>query len=947
VDELRRIAWSSRQPAALNDLAAALLVEADESDDAMLLADALAAADAALAGDPRFEPALFNRALTLSHLRLAFEARQAWDRYLAIDHSSSWADEALRNTHALGVSSQLEEWERQFAIARHLAPAAAAGAIGHLAAEFPEQARLWAEGEGLRDWSSAVLAGDRGAAGNVLGIVRQIAYSLRSVSGERLLADIVAAIDAAASSADREKLARAHDSFWAGRDAHLNGHPAEAEVKFREAERIFAGAGTPMVYLARYYVGSALHAQLKLRESADVLNELANERLDRRGYRALDATVGWERGACLMERGSLSAAMDVFNHSRDTLLTLGEIHGAAVFDALLASTYDYAGDQREAWRARRRAFQGLSRSGYRYRLLVAVEAAAAAAMRGGYPDRAFSLLAITTTEAEKQKEPLVAAEAFTFRARLNAERGAVAAARLDEKDAQQWAAKLPDASARARFEANVAFVDGLLLSAREAHSAIARFTDALKFFETADRRVEVPRIYLERATVLDRVGDMAGARRDLDAGIAFVESERRQIHEPGQRATLLSASDSLFEKAISLALQAGEREAAFNVVEQQRARALTEMFELGSAAATAEVAPMRLAEIRAALAPDAAVIEYALTADNLVAFVIRRDSFSVAVTPMDSERLGTIIAGVDKSVSGTAGDFLSALTEADEVLLQPLRSALGSAHHIAIGADRRLSGLPFGALRNATTGRLLIEDASLTMAPSATLTIAASLKSHRPVHPSIVSVAGDAFDGGRYPHANPLTWAAAEAKDIGAVYTRAQVITSQEATKASVVDALRSHEVAHFAAHGLVKRPVADSALLLSPAGEVGGELRIGDIASLNLHETGLVVLAACRSAGQTDQNDGPQNLALAFVAAGVPTTIASLTDLDDEVSMPLMLALHRRLAAGVEAATAVREVALDRIRDAGGNIRRPLVWSNITVIGGSSELTTMRKGKS
>jgi CHAT domain-containing protein len=702
-----------------------------------------------------------------------------------------------------------------------------------------------------------------------------------------------------------------------------------------------------MVYLARYYVGSALHAQLKLRESADVLDELANERLDRRGYRALDATAGWERGACLMERGSLSAAMDVFSRSRDTSLTLGEIHGAAVFDAFLASAYDYGGDQREAWRARRRAFQGLSRSGYRYRLLVAVEAAAAAAMRGGHPDRASSLLAITTAEAERQKEPLIAAEAFTFRARLNAERGEIAAARLDERDALRWAAKLPDASARARFEANLAFVDGLLLGAHDARSAIARFTDALNFFEKADRRVEVPRIYLERATVLDGVGDIAGARRDLDAGIAFVETERRQIHEPGQRATLLSASDALFEKAISLALQAGEREAAFDLVEHQRARALTEMFELGSSASTAEVAPMHLAEIRAALAPDAAIIEYALTADRLVAFVIRRDSFSVAVTPMDAARLGAITAGLEKAVRGTAVDSLAALTEADEVLLQPLRGALGGARYIAIGVDRRLSGLPFGALRSPATGRFLIEDASLTFAPSATLTIAASLKSHRPIHPSIVSVAGDAFDTERYPRANPLAWAAAEARDVASVYGRAQVIASQEATRASVVDALRNHDVAHFAAHGVVKRPVANSALLLSPAGEVGGELRIGDIASLNLHGTGLVVLAACRSAGQTEQNDGPQNLALAFVAAGVPTTIASLTDLDDEVSMPLMMALHRRLAAGVEAATAVREVSLDRIRDAAGTIRRPLVWSNITVIGGSGELTAMRKGKS
>jgi tetratricopeptide (TPR) repeat protein len=517
VNELSAIAWSSHTAAALNDLAAALLVQSDETDDVASMADALAAADAALAADPRYEPALFNRALTLDRLGLAFESRQAWNHYLAIDHASPWADEALRNIYALGVSSQSEEWERQFAAARRLSPAAEEEALGHLAREFPEQARWWGEGEGLHDWAVAMLTGDRAAAENDLKFVRQIAASLRKISGESLLTDVVSAIDNSVSGGEREKLARGHKTYWDGRDAHKNGRPAEAESKFRDAERMFAACGTPMVYLARYYIGSALHAQLKLRESAEILDALASERLDHRGYRALDATLGWERGACLMERGSLSAAMEVFTRSRDSLRALGETHMPAVLDAFLASAFDYAGDEREAWKARRRAFQGMSRSGYHYRLLVAVEAAAAASLRSGQLNRAVALLGMTTTEAQRQNEPLIAAEAFTFRARLNAERGDVAAARLDEGAAKRWAKKLPDVSARARFDANFAFVDGLLLGVRDPRAAIACFSDTLRFFDHAERRVEVPRIYLERAALLDGLGDSAGARRDLDA----------------------------------------------------------------------------------------------------------------------------------------------------------------------------------------------------------------------------------------------------------------------------------------------------------------------------------------------------------------------------------------------------------------------------------------------
>src|SRR6185295_11704551 len=196
------------------------------------------------------------------------------------------------------------------------------------------------------------------------------------------------------------------------------------------------------------------------------------------------------------------------------------------------------------------------------------------------------------------------------RARVNVERGDAAAARLDQSAAKRWASQLKDASTRARFEATTKFVEGLELRKHSPRAAAERFGVALHFFESADRRVEVPRIYLERASVNVELGDLAAARRDLQAGIAFVETERRQIRDLAQRATLLAAAEALFTKAVELAVEAGDGEGAFALCEQHRARALTEMFELGAAPSTLEVTPLSLAQIRAALAPDVAIVEY-------------------------------------------------------------------------------------------------------------------------------------------------------------------------------------------------------------------------------------------------------------------------------------------------------------------------------------------------
>ena len=77
-----------------SDLAAARYAAASDHGRAALYPQALAAADAALRLEENHPEALFNRALILERLGLVDEARKAWSRYLGVDPSSKWADEA-------------------------------------------------------------------------------------------------------------------------------------------------------------------------------------------------------------------------------------------------------------------------------------------------------------------------------------------------------------------------------------------------------------------------------------------------------------------------------------------------------------------------------------------------------------------------------------------------------------------------------------------------------------------------------------------------------------------------------------------------------------------------------------------------------------------------------------------------------------------------------------
>jgi hypothetical protein len=76
-----------------SDLAAALIAAA--RDNQQMLESALAACDRALRMDPRSPDALFNRAVALDALQRP-EAQQAYERYLAVDSTSPWADEVRK-----------------------------------------------------------------------------------------------------------------------------------------------------------------------------------------------------------------------------------------------------------------------------------------------------------------------------------------------------------------------------------------------------------------------------------------------------------------------------------------------------------------------------------------------------------------------------------------------------------------------------------------------------------------------------------------------------------------------------------------------------------------------------------------------------------------------------------------------------------------------------------
>lgn len=843
------------------------------------------------------------------------------------------------------------EWRERFGRLQSLRPPELATDVAAAVDAFPQNARRWGENVVLGHWAEATVKHDS-AATRHLDLARAIGLAIAASTGDQMIRRTVEGIDEAARKGREGELAAAILEYRAGRQAHSANRHSEAETTLRHAEALLSRLGSPLALNARYYIASTLNAQWRLDAAATMLDELARLPLNASGYRALAAQIGWERGSSYGRKGLMSSALDSFGRSRDAFAQLRETDFAATMDAASAVILDLAGDAKSAWTARVQALAQLSRSGNSARILVVLEEAAQSAAARHEWDRAEALKAVTCILAEQVGNATVAAYSWSSRAVVASQRGDLDTARRSIDTSRRWARRLTDPRTRQRADADLAFAEGTFLMQAWPAQASSRFDDAVRLYADAGSRTEMPSIYLARARARKRLSRLAEAERDVDAGLEVVRQARRGLREPDKRGTLVESSNALFDEAIELALRGGNVDRAFELADEQRARSLTDRFILGMASTAREAPTLSAAAIRQQLAPDAAIIELASLPDRLVIFVVRRDALHVTTTEIPRSGLAAVFADLRRAVRRGEPEALKTCATAYDAVIAGIQPALDGVRHVAIVGDDRVGSAPFGAMFDSGRGEFLIEQMNVAVAPSATLLIEASQKWQRGGDSSLVAVGAGVFDRNRYPDAEPLFMAEREASRVASFRPGATVLLNANATKSATVAAIRSHAVIHFAGHAVIVGDGAgavEPALLVAPSDGEAGDLRASEIARARLDRARLVVLAACRSAAAPQRNDGNGSLALSFFAAGVPAVVATLADLGDDDSAPLMAAFHQRLAGGSDPATALGDAVRNHIRDGKGQIRLPLSWANLLSMGGSGEFTIQptRKGAS
>jgi tetratricopeptide (TPR) repeat protein len=222
----------------------------------------------------------------------------------------------------------------------------------------------------------------------------------------------------------------------------------------------------------------------------------------------------------------------------------------------------------------------------------------------------------------------------------------------------------------------------------------------------------------------------------------------------------------------------------------------------------------------------------------------------------------------------------------DNLLLRPLPEL----------ADRPLVVVPTGPLHSLPWSILpSCVGRPVSVAPSATLWHETATRP-RPTAGGVLVAAGPNLPGGHH-----------EALAVAAIHDTKPLV-DDSATTAAVLTGFDGAGLVHLAAHGRLSRdhPLFSS-LLLHDGPLVGYDLE----RLARLPDT--VVLAACDS-GRSVVLAGDELLGLGatFLARGTAALIASVVPVPDAETAPLMVALHRGLAAGQAAADALAAAQCD-----------------------------------
>jgi CHAT domain-containing protein len=692
-----------------------------------------------------------------------------------------------------------------------------------------------------------------------------------------------------------------------GNFALLRGRYDQALDYLERSRRHYESLGMPhQSALAESEIADA-YLELNLVPEACEIYARVTDTFARLALRADEARAWASRGRAQVLLGKPGEALSSLKRARELYEAEGNKVGEALVLLSQAQLHHDEGNDERANQLAIRAEADLSASGGWHQILLAQWLRADIERSMGHPHEARRLFERTLRDAIRERQMQVTERCHTGLGLLAVAEGKNAVAEGHFKNAiavtEELRAPLPGEEFKTAFFANkLAPYNELLRICLDD----GRVPEALALVESARSRALADSLGAGHEPLIEPRDEFEA---DLFTKISDIREELNYLHKQINRGS----------NRQQLQHDLHERESKVLEITRQL------YHRRESASSPAQKFDVR--ELQLQLSENEALVEYTALDDELIAFIVKRESVQVvrnlaSLAEID-QQLNAMRSQVDTLRFGAPAmrKYLPSLTAKIKVYLAKLYDRLIGPldlerRKLIVVPYGRLHYLPFHALCHGE--KYLIEDCEISYAPSAAIFLQCLRRGEQRLNRALLMGVSD----------EQAPRIADEIQAIKSVFQNVTTLVEDAATATALRRETARVDVVHLACHGQFRsdNPLF-SALKLSD-----GWFTVRDAYGLKL-ENALVTLSGCETGvNAVAPGDELIGLARGFFAAGARSVLLSLWMVDDEATNQMMVDFYRETKKGCSLSASLRAAQLKMIQ----KNPHPFFWSPFVLVGRS-----------
>ena len=635
--------------------------------------------------------AYFNQALCIQALNLPNQAKEAWQKYLDLDSTSPWAEEARKNLETLESTKPISKTKEE--ILQEFLEAKQAG----------DREKAWHTLSRNREMITGKLipqqlvflfidAKSNGHEVQAQEYLKALVYTgnlEEEKSGDLFWKEIAEFY----SAISKDKIAivkQAQDSVRNGYDFCLKDKYNDALKEFESAHSLFLKAkNTEEAKFAQYWSGYFLFLKSRLAESNDQLDQVA-EYAQKNNYKwLLSQTLGW----LSVNAGSANQYSKAIEYGKKSLHfaeEVGDTYNAEKFYSITADNFKQIGQYKQALK--------LAESGLEKGSLPE------ASLRQKWRDydtaaSLFYSMKLYKTSETYRKEALNLAltnlndNVFTWLsyAKLGITYGTEgnypAALEYLEKGRQV----AESFSKEQGNEKRIAYIDlqiaHIKRQADDNISALESYDKAVTFYDASEYQANKYDAHKGRLLCYLATKNDSAIQQELPVILDIFRKSRKEILEEQNRNSYFDNEQDVYDLAVEYEFDRSNYEKAFDYSEESRSRSLLDLInsnvEVSDTDSKPEIKfsqdvsePQSLTQIRAEMPDQVQIVQYAVLQNKVVIWLITKDNFIAAQTeialPDLQKKISSYFALLDQADDSNAEKERELSAILYQILIAPL-----------------------------------------------------------------------------------------------------------------------------------------------------------------------------------------------------------------------------------------------------------------------------------